>query len=60
MPTKTIDEMLFTNNQLEFTSNFKEKASKNAVYKIKVEQRKVDWTKEADPCNPDSIYEKDD
>ena len=45
MPTKTIEEMLFTNNQLEFTSNFKEKASKNAVYKVKVEQRKVDWTK---------------
>lgn len=37
IPTKTIDEMLFTNNQLEFTSNFKEKASKQAVYKIKVE-----------------------
>lgn len=39
MPTKTVDELLFSNKQLEFTSNFKEKASKNAVYKVKVEQR---------------------
>lgn len=60
IPTKTIDELLFTNNQLEFTSNFKEKASKQAVYKIKVEQRVIDYNKEPDPCNPDSIYAKDD
>lgn len=39
LSTKTVDELLFSNKQMEFTSNFKEKAAKNAVYKVKVEQR---------------------
>lgn len=39
LATKTVDELLFSNKQMEFTSNFKEKAAKNAVYKVKVEQR---------------------
>jgi hypothetical protein len=39
MPTKTIEELLFNNSQMEFTSNFKEKASKVAVYRVNVEER---------------------
>lgn len=48
LPTDTLNKLLFNNSQLEFTSNFKEKASKQTVYKVKVEERAVD---ESNPVN---------